>query len=112
MLYPLTFYTKTLPPNVGGVAQGPIIRILEKYRGDVGIYKHELTHVKQWFLTLGIHSILYLFSRKYRLWSEVEAFREQSKHYPDDRKPLFASYIANGYKLSVSTDEVLKLLRK
>lgn len=34
--YPLVFYVKTLPPGVGGCANGPVIRILEKYRGDEG----------------------------------------------------------------------------
>jgi hypothetical protein len=48
MTYPLTFYVHTLPPDVGGCANGPVIRILEKYRNDEGIYRHELMHVKQW----------------------------------------------------------------
>lgn len=28
MIYPLTFYVKSLPPNIGGDACGPVIRIL------------------------------------------------------------------------------------
>jgi hypothetical protein len=47
-MYPLTFYVKTLGPNTGGEARGPVIRILEEYRNDEGIYRHELMHVKQW----------------------------------------------------------------
>jgi hypothetical protein len=47
-MYPLTFFVKSLPPDVGGCANGPVIRILEKYRDDEGLYRRELTHVKQW----------------------------------------------------------------
>lgn len=113
MTWPLTFYVKSLPPGVGGCANGPVIRILEKYRDDRGIYEHELKHVKQWFCNLLlVHSVLYLLSSKYRLWAEVSAYKEQLKCYSDDRSELFASYISKYYNIKITQEEALKLLRE
>jgi hypothetical protein len=137
-MYPLTFYVRTLPPDVGGCANGPVIRILEKYRNDEGIYRHELMHVKQWFvwsllsipvayvlyqlvlfdymalsiLPVALHSILYRFVKPYRFWCEVEAYKDQAKHYNDDRRPLFAEYIANSYDLPHTTKQALDALNR
>lgn len=136
--YPLTFYVKSLPPNTGGDARGPVIRILEKYRNDRGIYEHELVHVKQWaalaslgllwalgcvgagymqYANLGIpalilHPLLYTVVPHYKLWSEVQAYREQAKHYADDRRSLFAQFIVESYGLKVTHADVLQLLRE
>ena len=138
MTYPLTFYVKTLPPDVGGCSNGPVIRILEKYRNDKGLHQHELMHVKQWavwsllsipvayvlyqqgmfdytalaFLPMALHSVLYRFVASYRFWCEVEAYKEQAKYYNDDRKPLFAEYIANSYDLPHTTKQALDALNR
>lgn len=135
-MWPLTFYVESLPPNTGGCANGPVIRILNKYRNDYGIYRHELEHVKQWFYmsvvgipifyglysigytdiapisvgAIGIHSLLYKLVQPYRLWSEVSAYKEQSRWYANDRRPLFASFISSNYNLSITEAEALKLL--
>ncbi len=137
MIYPLTFFVGKLPPTVGAEARGPVIRILEKYRHDYGIYRHELTHVKQWAawsllcpvialvlyqigridlmglagIPLTAHSLLYLAVPRYKLWAEVQAYREQAKHYADDRRPLFAKFIAQNYDLPITEDEALLLLQ-
>lgn len=138
MTWPLTFYVKSLPPTVGGEARGPVIRILEKYRNDRGIYEHELVHVKQWaalaslgliwalacvgadraqyanlgIFSVGLHGLIYKLIDRYRLWAEVQAYREQAKHYADDRRPLFARFIVESYGLKVTHADVLKLLRE
>ena len=112
MKYPLTFYVDSLPDDAAGVAQGPIIRILKSHKDDVGLYQHELMHVKQWFCTLGLHSFLYLLFDSYVLWSEVQAYRKQAEYYPDDRKPLFASYISKYYDLNLTTEKALELLNE
>lgn len=135
--YPITFYVKSLPPNTGGEARGPVIRILEKYRTDRGIYEHELVHVKQWAalsllgllwlagcyhfgymqwanlapLAMAIHPLLYMYLPAYKLWAEVQAYREQAKHYPDDRRPLFAEFIATAYGLNITQAQALQKLR-
>lgn len=112
MRWPLTFFVDSLQPNVAGRANGPVIRILKSYQNDEGIYQHELTHVKQWFFTFGLHSILYLFWNKYKLWSEIVAYRKQLNYYPDDRSALFATFISTNYGLNISHKEALPLLIK
>jgi len=137
MTYPLTFYVKSLSPNTGGEARGPIIRILEKYRGDVGIHRHEIVHVGQWavlsllglpiayilhqigrmdlmgvaFAPMALHGALYSFVPAYKLWAEVQCYREQAKHYADDRLPLFAEFIATHYNLDTTAEQALALLK-
>jgi hypothetical protein len=111
MTYPLTFYVDSLPDGFAGMANGPVIRILKSHKDDVGLYQHELEHVKQWFRTLGIHPILYFFSDTYKLWSEVRAYKKQAACYPDDRKPRFARFIATKYNLSITEADALEKLR-
>lgn len=138
MTWPLTFYVKSLPSNVGGCANGPVVRILEKYRNDRGIYEHEVEHVQQWALvsligaaligllwlffpvfdkaysglSVALHSALYAMVPQYKLWAEVEAYKEQAKHYTDDRNPLFAEFISSNYGLKITKAQALELLRK
>jgi len=135
MKYPLTFYVNKLSAGVAGRANGPVIRILEQYREDYGLYCHERLHVVQWFvvgilfavplLVLGLilniwticffgftaHSLLYWLSDNYRLRAEVAAYREQANHYDDYRLDRFAGFIATRYKLDITPEEALKLLR-
>ena len=132
MKYPV-FYVDKLP--VAGRANGPVIRILKTYRDDYGLFQHELTHVKQWFVIglaftipptmlaylfgmrpLGLFgmtmfNVLYFFVDDFRLRAEVEAYRVQAKYYDDYRLDKFASFIATRYKLSITQEEALKLLR-
>ena len=137
-MYPLTFFVKSLPPNIGGESRGPIIRILEKHRHDEGLYRHELEHVKQWFrlavlsvplayalfhfglvdfmdlalLPLAFHTVLYKLLPSYRLWCEVSAYKAQALYYPDDRRPLFAEFIAGYYDLNITTKQALDALNR
>ncbi len=115
-MYPLTFFTDNLADWQGGVANGPVIRIRPKYRDDQGIYQHELTHVKQWFATLGLHSLLYLW-RPYRLWSETQAYKVQMQ-YPcadgtrlslDDAAIRLASL---NYNLNITVGEAMLAITK
>lgn len=141
MIPHITIYTDNLPANVGGRANGPVVRIKPQYRNDAGIRAHELVHVKQWYvgvligvalaallyfvpvlvawrqfwpIALGVgaslHSLAYLASDSYKLWAEVHAYREQAKHYPDDRRWLFAGFITWHYGLSISQKQAYDLL--
>lgn len=103
-------YTDKLPAGVAGRARGPIILVRPEYRGDEGLYRHELEHVYQ-YLILGLtatlllilimvggqidpgywglallgflaHPIAYRFLTSYRLWAEVTAYKVQMR-YPD-----------------------------
>ncbi len=95
--------TEKIVNGFGGAAQGPIIKILPKYREDTGLIEHEKTHVRQWYCVLAIglllstllallvapslwplyglapfgHQLLYKFVRAYRRWCEVQAYRKQ-----------------------------------
>lgn len=102
MPWPIVFYTDNLTPPKAGVAQYFWIRIAKKYRDDEGIYRHECFHVAQWFAGLALwvlgcylaqapHWVIYalgLFTHQlayeavtpYRLWSEVLAYRVQTRY--------------------------------
>lgn len=141
MRYPsLTIYTDKLPPDVGGCANGPVVRIRTKYRDDAGIHAHENEHVRQWWtgvllgglavlaiastssewsaywpvvLCVGfaLHPLAYGLLPRYRLWAEARAYRIQLKHYPDDRSRLFAGFIATRYNLKISAEKALETLK-
>lgn len=79
-LWPLSiiFYTDKLPDGVGGRANGPVIRIRPKYKMDAGLHEHELMHVAQWWVTFGLHPLMYKFWRRYRRWAEAVAYVNQT----------------------------------
>ncbi|HRR42133.1 MAG TPA: hypothetical protein P5244_12935 [Syntrophales bacterium] len=137
--YPgILFYTDNLPDGCRGCANGPIIRISPKYTNDQGLHEHEAEHVRQWWKSLGLHSLLYLLSKKYRLWSEVAAYRVQLQ-YPPAANPIptqpplegeekdavvvagreinpqyvecYAAAIADKYDLDISREAAAVLLR-
>lgn len=53
------------------------ISINTKYKDNKALEAHELIHVKQAYITLLLHPVLYHFSRRYRLKSELEAYEAQ-----------------------------------
>lgn len=109
----MTFYTNRFVHRQHQAAtRGPVILIRPEFKGDRGLLEHEKVHRKQWLRTLGLHGLLYWFVPEYRLAAEIEAFREQSKHYPDDRMPRFAELLASNYKLKITAENALKLLRE
>lgn len=113
----LVYYTDALPDGVGGQAQGPFVRIKEKYRYDDGIHAHELEHVRQWWVTLTLHSFLYLFSRRYRLWAEAKAYRKQMRHVNSNGHRMTLDEAAEKlckprYKLNLSHGEAVGVLRE
>lgn len=139
MHYPSwTIYTDNLPPDVGGCANGPVVRIRTRYRNDTGIHAHEAEHVRQWYVGvmigalaaltiasissewsgywplvlvagIGLHPAAYLLL--HRLWAEVRAYRIQLRHYPNDRSKLFAGFLASEYGLNISVEEAVNTLR-
>ena len=133
----LTFYTDNLPPNTGGTAQGPVVKIKNKYKEDAGLHAHEYTHVKQWYRMLGawlvmvaiatvatfdlygyllaelsvagigLHGLLYLVFSRYRLMAEAEAYAAQVKPDKSDLD-LMAYRLSMGYDLGISVTEAKK----
>lgn len=108
----MIFYTNFgVPKQHQAATRGPFIFIRPEHKGDKGLLEHEKVHRKQWLRTLGLHSLLYLFVEDYRLRSEVEAFREQAKHYSDDRMPRFAELLAMNYRIDITVAEALLALK-
>lgn len=130
----LTFYTDKLPEGVAGAANGPFIRIRPEHKDDVGIKEHELEHVRQWWvctilsapilfflnpvlvgLCIGIHPIMYLAIKRYRLWCEAEAYKIQMNH-PDKRGGFLSLATAAKllmsprYRLGLSQEEAVAAL--
>lgn len=109
------FYTNSnvlIPKRHLAATRGFLIFVRPEHKGDKGLLEHEKVHRRQFIRTFGLHGLLYLFVEDYRLTAEVEAFREQAKHYPDDRMPRFAQLLASNYRIDITEDEALRALRK
>lgn len=109
----LIFYTeKFVPEPHAGCSMGPFICIRPKYKDDIGLLEHEKVHRKQFFSSFGLFPLFYSFSEKYRFNAEVEAYREQLKHYDESRYnnlvTKFANFIVERYNLSNVTVEQAK----
>ena len=130
-----------IPEKFGAVSFEPITLIRPKYKDDVGLHEHESMHAKQWLSLAAIgpvcaaivylaqieqaqpyllavllvpslfHGLLYKFLDKYRLICEVDAYKEQLKHYPDDRTELLAGFLASKYGLDIGHTTAIKLLK-
>jgi hypothetical protein len=125
-----------IPRQFGGITLGPVIIIRPQYRGDHGLHVHEREHVRQWWslavpcwllalpfaaigdfhtafglvlLGLAAHGGLYLLSRDYRLWAEVEAHRA---HVASGALGLAeaARRISNDYRLHIHQEDALAML--
>lgn len=94
----------------GGVAYGPIVLVRPRYRHDKGLHAHERTHVRQWWRTFGLMSIVYPISRRWRCRWEVEAFQAQLEHAPDALL-TFADFLATWYRLDIDRADALRLIR-
>ena len=136
MKYYLIKFSEKLPNGFGGTAQGPLIKLLSKYKEDVGLIEHEKTHVRQWYavlvvgLLLGtllilfvstylwplcglapfLHQLLYKFVRPYRRWCEVQAYRKQIETGGYGNNDFAVNTLANKYDLGLSVDDARALL--
>ena len=136
MKYYLIKYAKELPNGFGGTAQGPLIKILSKYKDDAGLLEHEKVHVRQWYAVLALvllmsgllallvspslwplcglalfgHQLLYKLVRPYRRWCEVQAYRKQLATGGYDSTDFAVTALVEKYDLSLSTNEAKALL--
>jgi hypothetical protein len=105
-----------LTPRIAGFSTGPYVRIKKGYENDKGLIEHELVHSKQFYRLPIIHWLMYLLLPTYRYKCEIEAYREQLRHYPNEDKERlsykFAMFIVNDYKLNVKFDKTLEALRR
>ena len=129
-------YTEKLANGFGGTAQGPVIKILSKYKDDAGLLEHEKTHVRQWYAVLAIglllctlltlvvspalwplyglapflHPLLYKFLRPYRRWCEVRAYRKQITVGGYIGNEFAVTALVEKYNLRLGADEARTLL--
>ena len=110
MIYSLK-HTDDMPKWKAGYSRAWFIRIRPAHKDDLGLLAHEKEHVRQWWITLGISSILYLFKR-YRLGAEVKAYKEQMKYSTNllEARICFAKRLVVYYNLGIDYDEAFRLL--
>jgi len=111
MLYWI-YYTDGVPSGSAGCANGPVIRIRPAYKNDKGLLFHEIEHIRHWWYSLGFSSILYLLSKRFRLWAEVKCYKVQLE-YAADRdlaRRTYALRLAAHYNLGISVSEALDAL--
>jgi hypothetical protein len=104
-----------MPGRLVGLCVGPFIVVREDYASDYPTIVHELTHCKQFWRGLTVlHLIRYYGSRRYRLKSEVEAFRaELEACAPGERRQRLhesARSLASSYSLGLDTEACRLLL--
>lgn len=136
MKYYVVTHVENLANGFGGIAQGPLIKILSKYKEDMGLLEHEKTHVRQWYAVLGFglllstllillvspllwplyglapvfHQLLYKLVRPYRRWCEVRAYRKQIETGGYANNDFAVNALANKYDLGLSVDDARVLL--
>lgn len=108
--WPLVFYAGM---RRNGRAIGPLIFIRKDLKDDRGVYLHELEHVKQWFMTLSLHPLLYLL-RPYRQWSEMRAKLQEIRVAADKDAAIRreAESLAHHYRLNKPADYFITKLRE
>lgn len=113
MIYSL-LYTDKVPEGSAGYAKAWFIRVRPEYEDDKGLFQHELRHVRQFWRTLGFHSLMYLLIKRYRLASEVEAYKVQLEYIPGEMKEInrkkFSNRISTRYGLKISKEDAYILL--
>lgn len=129
-------YPIELANGFGGVAKGPFIKVLPKYKDDAGLLEHEKAHVRQWYALLALwlmfctlltllvspslwplygvapfaHQLLYRFVRPYRRWSEVQAYSKQLATGGYDSSDFAVTALIEKYDLNLSADKAKALL--
>lgn len=136
MKYYLLKYTTSLSTGFGGTTQGPIIKILPKYKDDIGLLEHEKTHVRQWYFWLAVglllgtmltllvspslgplfglapflHQLLYKLVRPYRCLCEVQAYRKQIAVGGYLSNDFAVAALVEKYGLKLSADKARALM--
>ena len=106
----LTIYSdKFVEDGMAGATRGCVIFIRPAYKHDKPLYEHEYTHVKQWYMTLGLFGIFYKLSKRFRLWAEANAYAVQVNHGADI--DLMADYLSTNYGLGITADEAKKAIK-
>ena len=62
-----------------GYSFGMFVLIVKRQWYNERLLRHELTHCRQFYRTLGLHSIAYMISSNYRAIAEAEAERHENE---------------------------------
>jgi hypothetical protein len=91
---------------------GNIIRIKEKWLGDYCVVEHEMTHVNQYLMALGLNGLIARCSKEFVIKKEIEAFRAQLKCLGNDMtsREAMAESISRCYGFNISYKEAYKRL--
>lgn len=107
----LVFYTDLIPQRFTGYTFAFIILLRPSVKGDVALLEHEKVHVNQFWRTLGLNGLFYLFSKNKRLQYELEAYKKQLEFETNKSlaKKVFANYLSTNYNLNITYEDALKL---
>lgn len=107
----LVFYTNLIPERFTGYTVAFVILLRPSIKGNIPLLEHEKIHVNQFWRTLGLNGLFYLFSKEKRLQYELEAYKKQLEFEPNKEfsKQVFAKYISTNYNLNVTHEDALKL---
>ena len=105
-------YTRLLPERKAGLAIGPLVLIQRRYKGDAGLLAHELEHARQFWVTFGLHLLLYPLSRHYRLWAESIAFAKQVKPDRSDLDAMAERLARSCYRLGIDRYEARRYIER
>lgn len=108
----LVLYTDLMPKRFTGYTFAFIILLRPSVRGNIPLLEHEKVHVNQFWRTLGLNGIFYLFSKENRLQYELEAYKKQLEFETNKTlaKKVFANYLSTNYNLNITYEDALKLL--
>jgi hypothetical protein len=76
----VVYSMKNIPEKAVACTKFFTIRIKPRFRNDLSVITHEVTHVKQIIKTGAFHYLFYNFCNKYRYRSELEAYAHQCIH--------------------------------
>lgn len=109
----MTIFThRFIPKGFDGYTVFCFALVRPEFKDDIGLIEHEKTHVNQFWRLPFLHGLLYMLSKRYRLKSELEAFRVQSKFCTEDRTAFFAERLSCAYGLSITKQGAIDLLKK
>ena len=108
----ITLYRDRLPKNSAGRAYGPVIVILEDYREDHRLWRHEYEHVRQWYASLFTHGIWYTLVRRYRAWAEAKAYAVQVRLDRSDLDEMAYRMALPVYDLHMTQEECRAAIEK
>lgn len=120
--------SEKMPSNAAGMQVWFVVKLRKAFRKNEPLIKHELEHVKQWWITTALftallgavvyflqplwpiialspfaHGALYTLIRPYRQWAEVSAHRVQVK--AGGNRESLAKHLSSAYKLKMTYDE-------